>query len=1467
MVLGKLRKALAKASARGPDAPDDRYVNYLTSVADERASDCFALFAERARHPDPLRVLKVLAVLHRVLRSDAAPLFAQEVYQNRRALHVAFRTDAFAPASLHEQASFVRAYAEYLEEYILFSKWSSMWSLPRLEPKEEPPADPRDEGAYTLRQLKETPRLQRLFNKCIVFRLGAQLRGVRAAAYALQLVAEDARCINRVLADLLKAFVEMYLGFEAEDAANARAFHDWYRDATRELNELFREAEAAGILQQRIYVPWTLPENTMAVLEERRTSADSAEEGGWTLVEPATPPPPPPRSPFLASPSAGPSRAPLVPPAGPSDARSSAAGPSRAPAEILLAPPPFVARASPAVSPLPGGGAAAAIRVSPASSVSSGAGLSSRYIGESSRLLSAGAASPAEHAPTPRPPPRPPPLHRLPRRPPGRAAPGAHPGAGAGPAARGGGLAPSFAFPARARSSGAPPHGWPAPAEPTAGGGAPTPPPLEAVYKLPAGPPPKPPAGGSPSKAGGEEPLPAYWEELTAQFLRPACEYRLGKQLGKGAFGAVFEASLPGEARPRAYAIKMQLCTPWEVVDNLWEGVVLSQIRHPNVVQVYDNFFLTTSELGFSYKTCLVMEKCDGTVRELISTVAATRPRRHLPEAEVRSLLVQLADMLSFIHSTRITAFDRHGNRVEGSVIHRDMKPENLFMVRRGGRIILKQGDFGISRILTQKDVSTKIGSIMFMAPEVFRGAKYDSKADMFGLGAILYSLCALTEHNFTFWCGADDFDPHKFEPAVGDIKTEKGAAAYSRELSELIYALLDRLPEKRPSAAEILELAWLAPDVRASRLPRDDAPETIVIRENPIADAMLHDRLLKRLLKRSSSWNGKATPKVRVPRESDEESSSGGEGGSDGAWEEAEAEAAEATEAGATGAWGALTTLSEDAECESALAAGLECSSICERPAPPPAPDEGSLRAGRGAGLTPPGRGGSLRRTDRSNSFPSPGALSEGGPSPAPQRPRSYSSHAATTPTGGAPAAAAQQAGGSSHKREAPAWKRRRKAPAAVVSYSLKALLLANVDSLAPTRRPRRPKNTGIQPSATITEGIHDRLTRPDDPDAPGTVPRRSITFDNIAQLSRTSGGGLEEGRRLPSAASASSSSAYGDILPPAPSAAPSAYSAASPHAGAPGAGRAAASPTSSSSSSSRPAAGPSGSQLPAPRLTWDSRGYSLAAPAPSASRSAGRDTPEGYAYSGSEDGSAADENVLISLVPRIHEAFPDRFEDAEVVDALRSAGYDINSAVIMLLSATAARSYDPERKRRRKCARCGAQFTRESNRPGACNHTGTWHVQWSECSSACKGVRIRERPKAGSTGAPTGPAASPRTSGRTAPSAPRDRPPPPARNAPPNPRGAQENGAGQCKHAGHVSKNLFGRLQWSCCHQSAEKGLRGPADSGSSPLGPLLAALSHASSHCSAASSPSPRSERPAERGGVCPKSKPHVPLLPPR
>ncbi|XP_044384069.1 serine/threonine-protein kinase ATG1a [Triticum aestivum] len=198
-------------------------------------------------------------------------------------------------------------------------------------------------------------------------------------------------------------------------------------------------------------------------------------------------------------------------------------------------------------------------------------------------------------------------------------------------------------------------------------------------------------------------------------------EYELGEMVGKGTFAEVFRAvHAPTGARVAVKEIDRR-----RVDDHVRRGIlqemsILGSLSHPNILRL-----INTIETG--EKLFLVLEYCDGGDLEAYRQTHGG-PRNRLPEATARDFARQLAEGLKVLRGQRI--------------VHRDLKPQNLLLSADGDAITLKIGDFGFARSLMHENLAaTFCGSPYYMAPEIWRGDKYDAKADLWSVGVILFQL------------------------------------------------------------------------------------------------------------------------------------------------------------------------------------------------------------------------------------------------------------------------------------------------------------------------------------------------------------------------------------------------------------------------------------------------------------------------------------------------------------------------------------------------------------------------------------------------------------------------------------------------------------------------------------------------------------------------------------------------------
>ncbi len=210
--------------------------------------------------------------------------------------------------------------------------------------------------------------------------------------------------------------------------------------------------------------------------------------------------------------------------------------------------------------------------------------------------------------------------------------------------------------------------------------------------------------------------------------------YAVERLLGEGGMGRVYLAQHKRIAQKRV-AIKVlhaEFSSNTQVLARFQrEAESAAAISHPNVVAVLD---VDVTPGGMPYLVCEYLEGID------LSDHLKDVKRLDVPDAI--SITRQLCRGLGAAHAR--------------GVIHRDLKPANVFLVgdfSKGAppRLFAKLLDFGLSRFNTAEGEQnlTKTGFIMgtpsYMAPEQARGQRVDQRADVYGLGTILYTV--LTGH------------------------------------------------------------------------------------------------------------------------------------------------------------------------------------------------------------------------------------------------------------------------------------------------------------------------------------------------------------------------------------------------------------------------------------------------------------------------------------------------------------------------------------------------------------------------------------------------------------------------------------------------------------------------------------------------------------------------------------------------
>lgn len=282
--------------------------------------------------------------------------------------------------------------------------------------------------------------------------------------------------------------------------------------------------------------------------------------------------------------------------------------------------------------------------------------------------------------------------------------------------------------------------------------------------------------------------------------------YRVLQMLGGGGMGIVYKAEDLKLARPVALKfLPSELASDPVAFERLQrEARAASALDHPNICSIY--------QLGeHEGQPFIVMQFLEGeTLREWIERAAARNPKERVKE--LTELAVQIADGLKAAH--------------QKGVIHRDIKPTNIFITNGGRAKIL---DFGVAKFmdaaglceqagaaeisaesdggasvtadphLTRTGVS--VGTPSYLAPEQIRREQVDARTDLFSFGVVLYEM-ATGQRAFSGNTGTVISNAVLNLPVVAARRLNPGLPSW---LERVIDKSLEREPERRyQTAAEL---------------------------------------------------------------------------------------------------------------------------------------------------------------------------------------------------------------------------------------------------------------------------------------------------------------------------------------------------------------------------------------------------------------------------------------------------------------------------------------------------------------------------------------------------------------------------------------------------------------------------------------------------------------------------------------
>ncbi len=267
--------------------------------------------------------------------------------------------------------------------------------------------------------------------------------------------------------------------------------------------------------------------------------------------------------------------------------------------------------------------------------------------------------------------------------------------------------------------------------------------------------------------------------------------FQVVRQIGQGAMGAVWLAVDPMMGREVAIKSILAASSAGNEARARFEreAKAAGSLNHPNVVTIHE----FGEDQGFLY---LVMEFVRGEDLEgLIKT-------RSLSKAEFLEILAQVCDALSEAHAQ--------------GIVHRDVKPSNVRILREGGRLKAKVMDFGVAALANSDLTSdgTWMGTLNYMAPEYLDSGRAGPRSDLFAVGVMLFEALSGGRKPFPGTTPSMVLNRlllHPAEPlAPGDIE------GLSPAVAALVQKAMAKRPEDRFQNAEELSKA-----LRAAKDPR----------------------------------------------------------------------------------------------------------------------------------------------------------------------------------------------------------------------------------------------------------------------------------------------------------------------------------------------------------------------------------------------------------------------------------------------------------------------------------------------------------------------------------------------------------------------------------------------------------------------------------------------------------------------